>query len=79
MYLNWLNYILLNTGDIAIVSGTPQEVDATFNLVKPGWNDEPFITISSKATTPEGLQGFTVQKFGVGESNGIENDYYISE
>ena len=70
-----------NPGDIAIVSSTPQEVDATFKFrLNPGWDDEPFITISSKVTTPEGYKSLpAVQKFGVGESNGIENDYYISE
>ena len=70
-----------NPGDIALVSSTPQEVDATFKFrLNPGWDDEPFITISSKVTTPEGYKSLpAVQKFGMGESNGIENDYYISE
>ncbi len=70
-----------NSGDIVLVSSTPQEVDATFKFrLNPSWDDEPFVTISSRVTTPEGFKSLpAVQKFGLGDSNGIENDYYISE
>ena len=70
-----------NSGDIVLVSSTPQEVDATFRFrLNPTWDDEPFVTISSRVTTPEGYKSLpAVQKFGLGDSNGIENDYHISE
>ena len=69
------------SAEIVLVSSSPQEVDATFKFrLNPIWDDEPLVTISSRVSTPEGYKSLpAVQKFGVGDSNGIENDYYISE
>jgi len=69
------------SAEIELVSSSPQEVDATFKFrLNPIWDDEPLVTISSRVSTPEGYKSLpAVQKFGLGDSNGIENDYYISE
>ncbi len=67
--------------EITQVSSTPQEVDATFKFrINPVWDDEPLVTISSRVSTSEGYKSLpAVQKFGLGDANGVENDYFISE
>jgi len=69
------------SAEIELVSSSPQQVDATFRFrLNPLWDDEQLVTISSRVSTPEGYKSLpAVQKFGLGEANGIENDYYISE
>jgi len=70
-----------DSAEIELVSSSPQELDATFRFrLNPAWDDEPFVTISSRVSTPEGYKSLpAVEKFGLGDLNGIENDYYISE
>ncbi len=70
-----------NSADINQVSTVPQEIEATFKFrLNSTWDDEPFVTISSRASNVEGHRSLpAVQKFGVGDANGIENDFYISE
>ena len=70
-----------NSAEIIQVSNIPQEIDANFRFrLNPIWDDEPFVTISSRVSTSEGYKSLpAVQKFGLGDANGIENDYYVSE
>ena len=71
-----------DSAEIVVVSTTPQELDATFRFrLNPLWDDEPFVKIYSRVSTPEGYDSLpAVKTFGsIGGANGIENDYYISE